>query len=420
MAKADPSERAPAEAKLGLKRFRAWAEVTLGTATAAERDLAAPLAALAAGETLPADDLLILDAHANARLTSGDGPGALALAEAIATTLTRAPQAERRLAVINAMTLARIHRNLDDRDAERASFERAFAASRGVRSLAEMIEMNVAVASAESDPRAPASRLARLRAALAWLVLDPPEGLSLNAISAVLGRPDVSRTQIDQAVSEALADALGKAWPELAGKTVPAPPAIRLASRAFEPARVFAGPGVAVLWAAGGEPDGAEQRRRPRLVGLVTAALVDICPALAEAGQGTILVDTNLGVDVPATRPEALSVALRARAKEFVFDNETIFLDEGMRPRFAADLRVSLSPTVARLDSGNDGVTVNFRRRSPPTVLVGEDARLVQRIAGAPVALGELGRELDRPIDAIEEALRRLEAAGIVRLDLTG
>ena len=30
VAKADPSERAPAEAKLGLKRFRAWAEVTLG------------------------------------------------------------------------------------------------------------------------------------------------------------------------------------------------------------------------------------------------------------------------------------------------------------------------------------------------------------------------------------------------------
>ena len=134
--------------------------MTLGAATAAERDLAQPLAALAAGETLPADDLLILDAHANARLTAGDVAGARALAEAIEAALKGAPQSGRRLAFINAMTLARIHRHLGERDAERAGFERAFAVSWGVRSLSEVIEMNAVLASAESDPRAPASRLA--------------------------------------------------------------------------------------------------------------------------------------------------------------------------------------------------------------------------------------------------------------------
>ena len=281
--------------------------------------------------------------------------------------------------------------------------------------------MNAVLASAESDPRAPASRLAWLRAALAWLVLDPPEGLSLNAISAVLGRPDVSRTQIDQAVSEALSRRARQGMARTCRKNdSAAPPLIRPASRAFEPARVFAGPGAAVLWAAGGEPDAAEQRRRPRLVGLVTAALVDICPALAEAGQGTILVDTNLGVDVPATQAGGLvgrapgegeGVRLRQR--------------DGLSRRGHAAAFCRRSPGLAladrrEVDSGNDGVTINFHRSGPATVLVGEDARLVQRIAGAPVALGELGRELDRPIDALEETLRRLEAAGIVRLDLAG
>ena len=184
---------------------------------------------------------------------------------------------------------------------------------------------------------------------------------------------------------------------------------------------MFAGPGAGVLWAAGGEPDAAEQRRRPRLVGLVTAALVDICPALAEAGQGTSSSTPISASTCRARGPRRLSVALRARAKEFVFDNETVFLDEGMRPRFAAELRVYRSRRPSQGRQRQRGGTIDFRRqcaarRCWPARMPGSS----QRIAGAPVALGELGREMDRPIDAIEETLRRLEAAGIVRLDMAG
>ena len=420
VAKADPSERATAEAKVGLKRLRAWAEVTLGAATAAERDLAQPLAALAAGEMLPADDLLILDAHANARLTAGDVAGAGALAEAIEAALKRAPQSGRRLAFINAMTLARIHRHLGERDAERAGFERAFAVSWGLRSLSEVIEMNAVLASAESDPRAPASRLGWLRAALAWLALDPPEGLSLNAIKALLGRADVSRTQLDQTVSDALSDALGRAWPELGEREIEPLPLFRAAVAPLENARMFAGPGAGVLWIAGGESERPDQPARRRLVRRVVAALVDGCTAAGAAGQGMFIVDANLGIDVPRTRAEALSVALRARAKDFVFENETVFLDQDMRPRFAGELRLSLSPAVVKVDTGEAGTSIEFHRNARKAVLAGEDAKLVERIARAPVALGELGGEMDRPIDALEETLRRLEAAGIVRLDMAG
>jgi hypothetical protein len=345
-------------------------------------------------------------------------PAALGLAEAIQAALARAPQIDCGLVAVNALTLARIHARLGDRDAQRASFERAFAASRGSRSLAEVIEMNALLASAESDTRSAASRLAWLRAALAWLAFDPPEGLSVGAISAVLGRHEVARTQLDQAVSEAIGDALGRAWPELGERSLETPPVFRAGAGALENARMFAGPGAAVLWTAGADTDRPYQGPRLRLVGRVVAALVDVCTAVGAAGQGRIVVDTNLGIDVPRTRAEALSVALRARATEFVFDNETIFLDEGMRPRFAADLRVSLSPMVARFDSGDERVGIDFRRRLPSTELLGDDAKLVQRIAGAAVTLGELGRELDRPIEALEEALRRLEAARILRLDL--
>ena len=91
-----------------------------------------------------------------------------------------------------------------------------------------------------------------------------------------------------------------------------------------------------------------------------------------------------------------------------------------MRPRFAGELRLSLSPAVVKVDAGEAGTSIDFDRNARKAVLAGEDAKLVERIARAPVALGELGREMDRPIDALEATLRRLEAAGIVRLDMAG
>ena len=242
----------------------------------------------------------------------------------------------------------------------------------------------------------------------------------MNAINALLGRADVSRTQLDQTVSDALSDALGRAWPELGEREIEPLPLFRAAAAPLRNARMFAGPGAGGVVDCGGETERPDQPARRRLVRRVVAALVDGCTAVGAAGHGTFIVDANLGIDVPRTRAEALSVALRARAKDFVFENETVFLDQDMRPRFAGELRVSLSPAVVKVDAGEAGTSIDFHRNAPKAVLAGDDAKLVRADCRAPATLGELGGEMDRPIDALEETLRRLEVASIVRLDMAG
>src|SRR5205807_9942431 len=114
-----------------------------------------------------------------------------------------------------ALTLARIHRMRGDIRDYRAAVQRAYTTSRGARSLHEVLEMNVLEVAGERDAQSPTVRLAWLRAGLAWLAIEPSEGLARSAMLAILGK-EVPRWQLDIDISDALGHALDAAWPDLA------------------------------------------------------------------------------------------------------------------------------------------------------------------------------------------------------------
>src|SRR6185436_5298677 len=95
-----------------------------------------------------------------------------------------------------------------------------------------------------------------------------------------------------------------------------------------------------------------------------------------------VLVDINIGSDIPRTEQEAMSVALRTGAKELNYGGKVTSLDGRHRQTLAGELEVRLSPLVQRVVADGDKRIVRFRRHLAERVLVGDRARLVDEFAG--------------------------------------
>ncbi|MCB1485884.1 MAG: hypothetical protein KDJ88_00330 [Bauldia sp.] len=413
------SRRASEAARFRLDRLRVRGAIGTGGAAGHDGGLAPLVARLHSAEALSAEEIIILDDHAAAR-TATEPDLALERAEAVRDALAASPEADRRLVFRNAMTLARLHGARGEADAARRALERAFATSRGIRSLGEVVEMNVRLALAGSEATAPAARLAWLRAALAWLAFDPPEAAPDGVVRALLGdRDDHVRARFDIDISDAIADRLEAAWPDL--KAVPGGeyPAVRAMAADDRPRRMVGGPGAVIGMAEASSVSPVYVRARVRLLRLAEAALATLCPAFPRSAGGVWLVDANLGLDIPATREEALSAALRTRTDELVFGEETIALDAGARTRHIGRLVAGRAPAVISIAASDGGELCRFGRHRPDVALTAEQTETLAPLLDNPrMALGPLAVILGRTASDTERRLREVEALGPIRLDI--
>ncbi len=415
-----PSLQAPQDLRDKLARLRTAGEVLGGEVAGAEGALEPLIARLRAEQPVGPDELLLLSALAEARVGKGDVGGGYFLAEAVDAALGRDSDCDYRLLFRNTMVLAGIHRLRADTADHRAALERAYATSRGARTFHELLELSALLAGTEANPKSIAARHHWLRAALAWLATDPTESLSRRAVEIVLGRSAGDRAHYDLDVSDALADALDATWPHLPVGERQHVPMIRAAGpKDLSPQRMLAGPGAGILWTRSGDVVAVFGRSRQRLIRLVLAALAVVAPPLTAITDGTLLIDSNLGTDIPRTREEALSVALRNRAAEFTFGMETVVLDDTLRPRTAGDLRLALAPLVQRIVAEGDRRVVRFRRHLGERTLTPDEAKIVDDIAGnAAMTLTAFAGSRGESMEQAEATLRRLEADRVIRLDM--
>ncbi len=415
----DLSPRAPAASLQRWQRLKDWAAFASGDMSQAQQVVAPALKRLSAGGADTAD-VRQLDLIVAGRQSAGDVEGAFSLARSVASALShQGDGADRRLIFENAMTLARLHEARGETGSYAAEVERGFTTAFGARTGSDLIRLNVMRAKAASDPEI--ARLCWLRAALIWLGHEPREGLSRDAILAVLGKTDTPQAELENEMATALVTALEKAWPEIADKGPARQPDIRPAFvlPSILPRRLYGGPGASLLWTPESMIAQPPTPAIAKLIRRACAGIAVLCPPFAKIEGGTISVDTNLGKDVPATREEALSVALRARLEEFAFGETTGRLAPLERDRLSGYLDIRLSPIVAEVIAADDRALVTFKRYLPRLRLAGAEAQLVAYIAksggdllpGLPPAPGFSPEET-------EKLVRRLEKASILRADM--
>jgi hypothetical protein len=417
------SPRAAAPDRERLQRLKSWARLGLADLSGVPESVGTLLRRLGHEDAIDAGSVLQLDGIAGARLTHGDIEGALSVGRSVAAALAHAgKRADPRLVYANAMNLIKIYARQGDLGALSREIDRAFDTSLGARSAGDILLMNFLRAKAEGAPTSPTAAACRLRAGLVWLCHEPREGLGRDAVEAILGADKADRPGIENEISAALADALAESWPQITSALAERVPAVCPISNlpAMAPRRLYAGPGAAGLWTSDTIAMPAPAPSRAWLTKLVCAVLEKICPPFAAVDGGTISTDTNLGIDVPASRDEALSVALRLGVEDLYFGEERTRLDPGTCERLSGDLEVRLSPIVSAATVSGDGLIVTFKRSLPEAVLFDEEARLI-----APLCKGERFRLRTlpivtdgRPLAEVETSLRRLEAARIVRLDV--
>lgn len=420
LATPEPSRRAPDALRANLATARLRAAIERSERSNAPAGLDAVTARLTMNAA-SSEDIHLLCLHIGARIAAGERAGVMALVEPVLAAAGRT--GDERLVFLAAMNQAALARAAGDRATERSALARAFATSEGARSLAEIVAMNARLARAEDDQGSAAARGAWLRAALAWLAFDPVEAFPGSAVEMLLGTASVPRPQLDQSISEAIAAALEGSSPNLAAAAgqEPPPPGIRTATARDTPTRLIGGPGAAVLWSPEKTEGSPPSPARLRLLGLAWKAIREACPAAEASAPGTILIDDNVGSDLPASRDAALTVALRAGAAEVTFGNETIAIDASARPRMVTELRVGLSPAVTSIGGSADAPLVRFRRHLRETTLSAREAEILAPVRErGRMPLGSLAVLIGAPIADTERLLRGLEARRIVRVGVEG
>lgn len=397
-----------------LATLRAWAEMFGPEPQAGLARIGAAMAQAAAADPPDTEDLFVLNIGALGQLRTGDDVAALATEKRIETALARVATIDHRAEFINAINLARLHRRSGDRQACRGQVDRAMATSEGLRSLGDILQMNLI----RTWPGVSTGPVAHhvLRAALAWLALSPPEALAIRALRQVdpgiAPGPDMPRR-----VSEALAARVLAQWPDLApqpGLTVTVAPA-----QAPDGSRVLATPAAALLIGAQDcVPLAAPCPARDRLLGLVRAALQRDCPALAGLGPVCLAVDDGLGRDIPQGRAGLLSLVRRHGIAAGLGPEGDLRWSAEDRAGLARAVRVALSGGVAGLEPG-DPLRVRFKRYRAPLDVTGPEARLLAALGPHPADPARLARQAGLTGSETRAALARLERARVLTQEIS-
>lgn len=395
----DPAPDLPEPVRAQLSMLKAWAEM-FGPDPAQGLARIAPAFDRAWQADPPdTDALFLLNIAALGQLRSGDAAAALATEVRIEQALAQAAQIDHRAEFINAINLSRLYRRRGEAAGFRAQVDRAMATSEGLRSAADILQMNLIRAlPGGSDTPAPHHLL---RAALAWLVLTPPESIAIRALRQLCPGAEPG-PQVSATVSAALVARLGEAFPDLS----PLPGRVRvtpITGRAPEGSIGLATPGAALLLLPPGYDPGPAlplDDGQRQVAALVRAVLAREGVALPE--------DAHLGVDMMGRDIPAGIAGLHALVLRH--DLSLGRDGRGARDWTAADrltlatrARVRLAQGVARIEPGE----AVFKRYLRPQPLTPEESRLLATLAHGPQPLsflppGALSALIERHLITLE------------------
>lgn len=419
----DPAARAPAELRGWLWHTKGWA------LTMRSRPVEAEVCLKQARELVQQtgeleEFLYVMNISALNRLRSGDWDGALAFEEQISASLAGVSTGGWQLRYINSMNIARLHRRRDDYDAAERNYRRAFATCLGVPSDSDALYLPVCLARLDEARGLHAGALRGwIRAALRWASSPAPEAIARRVTAAILGGA-MERGSGDPCddVSEALTSHLATAAAGMAHEAagdlaVSSENALVIARSGAIAPEIFAESGWRALRGPGFWALGTTGEVEPFIFSTASLRLRSALTALLVPGHialRTLVVDDQLGRDLPETEAELISVCLRLGLPAVELDGRVIELDGGLRERLEERLRVRLGDAVERLDLDPAGAVVSFRRYRDPQRLTGLAASILGLLAGAAPSLADVRAALG----AVTPILRALERDRIVKMTL--
>lgn len=383
--------------------------------------------------------LYLLNISALSCLERGDLDGALEIEREIAAQTAQQPERDWRLEYVNAINLARLYRRRADYHTAEECYRRAFATTRGARSESDSLYTNVCHARLYAQQGRPTEAfLAWLRAGLHWASSRTPEAIAPRVAKAIVGRVLPPVGDLPEAISSALFTSLLSSI-----KTSTLAPTVKnlINGSAFEksPAPVFVradlvmeetashaitgvagSPGWGVLTMSTEVPlqfTGVHHR-------WLRALLYEICrhlsPFTGWTNASTIIVDDQLGREIPETALEIITTGLRWNVSNIIWGDNAINLDRESHSRLKRALRVRLGDAVAKVEHKNVGDVIVFKRYLPPKPLSVEERQLILLLEDQP-SVEDLWKRMGQrgSFDTFVSLVRALEQSRVLVLSLT-
>ena len=418
----DPEPGLSAPLRRELATAKAWGLVMTGRPAEADR-LFGEARALAT----PADRdpmwLYLLNISALAKLRTGRIDDAFAFEHQIETRLRGFDPPDWHLGYINAINLARLHRQAGQIPEARACYERAFAITLGLRSESDQLYLAVCQAGLEqAEGRIAEALITTLRAALHWLSMTVPEALAprvARAMGAVPGGELVARVD-DHLLGRltALLERIGPPFDDLARDPAEDGPRWRRAGGNTSGCIAWGGPGWGVLMRprpmGEDQPGRAEAGRDGGRLGALTARiLARLSPAPMAPADACILVDGGFGTDMPMRLPELIGLALRHGCTRLRFRDRDLVLTAAQAADLLDRCRIGPGPGIDAIDRAADGrLAVRFRRVRPQLVVAADDPAAMALTAAGGLVFADLQARTGLDRSVLLAAVRRLEACG--------
>jgi hypothetical protein len=364
-------------------------------------------------------------------LKLGDANEAIRIERDIHSALQRVESGRWQLRYINSLNLARLYKRKNDFETSEQFYQDAFDTSYGMRSDSDQLYRNVCQARLdEACGKSVNAFHAWVRASLFWLACAAPEAISRRITGAILGSFKGTEGNLLDNVSSALtvhllnnaADAglqrevitMSTADSDQAPTFVSSD---QLTTEATSSAQWYAINSPAG-WVLGSDAmvapiiSSSANRRLRSAMGALLAL------ATAVYTLRTIVLDDQLGRDIPAMESEILGAALRLALPSTVIDGRNFNLN-ALRNHLESLLRVRLGSAVDRLILEPNVAVVTFKRYRDFQELSGFARHLLGSIQTADMAIDELRSHLPKGSAACDLAcLRMLEHERIIELFL--
>jgi hypothetical protein len=407
-----PDARLPAELSGWLWHTKGWALAMLEKPAEAETCLK-EARELLAGIKDREEYLYLMNISALNRLKLGDWKGSLDMENEIRSSLERVTSGLWQIRYINSLNLARLHKCHGDFDEATRYYDEAFATQVGLRSDSDAIYRNVCLARlAEARGRSADALSAWARAAMHWVSSEAPEAVGKRVTSAILGfMPRPGEQDLSDTVSEAFVSHL------MVEGTVDGPSFVR--ADALEPGMIVSatwyaleGPGCIVL--------AMEKRVPPVLFSQANARLRGALAGLLRIRRlRTIVVDDQLGYEMPTNKTQILLVALRLGIRRLHLCGSTVELDERTRRRLESGMHICLSSAVDRVNFEPGRTVVIFKRYREPQVLSDPASQVLKIITDGNSKVETLRTACPTSVSFSPDALlRALERDRIITLDV--
>lgn len=413
----DPEPGLSAPLRRELATAKAWGLVMTGRP--AEADL---LFGQARALATPADRdpmwLYLLNISALAKLRTGRIDDAFAFEHQIEARLRGFDPPDWHLGYINAINLARLHRQAGQIPEARACYERAFAITLGLRSESDQLYLAVCQAGLEqAEGRIAEALITTLRAALHWLSMTVPEALAprvARAMGAVPGGELVARVD-DHLLGRltALLERIGPPFDDPARDPAEDGPTWRRAEGIASRCTAWGGPGWGVLVRPRHTDEKKAGRDGGRLGALTARILARLSPPPMPLADACILVDGGFGTDMPVRLPELAGLALRQGCTRLRFRDRDLALSAAQAADLLDRCRIGPGPGIDAIDRAADGrLAVRFRRVRPQLVVAADDPAAMALTAADGLVFADLQARTRLGRSVLLAAVRRLEACG--------